>query len=95
MLMSEPNYDARLEPKYRRRTPDEIEAIVTEDYGNFLRDEIKAGRVKSVFDRLAGEHKQEAVDAIVQAILDQNGAGLRDKEFARTIDWDELESEIS
>jgi hypothetical protein len=87
----EPNFDERLEPKYRRRTPEEVEEIVREQYEDFL----KSLQWNELFIRVPANRVGEAYDAIVSIVTDVDEAGKKDKEFRDGLDWSEIEEEVS
>lgn len=91
--MSNPCYDMRLVHKCHSRTPDEIEDFLAQEYVDFLEKKILNGDVWALLARLNPKNQKDALDDLVQRVLDQNGCGRKDKEFMAGFTADEIEYE--
>jgi len=86
-----PNYDSRLEPKRRRRTHEEIEDILTDEYSKYIEELSVSENIGALFKKLDAEHKKAALEAVMCEVFEQYGCGITDSEFIETIDLREIE----
>ena len=87
--MSEPNYDARLEPKYRRRDQQEIDDLVKQEWRLALEATPADQMLRMLPAHLATDH----IGQIIDDVIDNCNPKFADPEFYASIAWSDLEYE--
>ena len=89
------NYDQRLETKYRKRTQEEIDELLKEDYRLFLQNELFLKGVGNLLSRLTSEVRESLIEDVIYECTKAMDGGHADKAFMRTVDASALEWEES
>lgn len=85
--------DEHLNVKYRRRDQDEIEFMLREMYEEFLRRKANDEGLDVILTKMSARREKEAVDTVIELLLDENPYGYKDPEFSALIDQEALEWE--
>ena len=80
MTNPDPNYDSRLEPRRRERSPEERTAFLASHYESFLRG-LAGDGVVSLFFRLNDANRSKLITEAISMLLDERDSGRLDKGF--------------
>jgi hypothetical protein len=87
--MNDPNYDARLEPKYRERTTEEIDEIVRSEW----RKKLEKTRAEKLLLLLPAHMAHDYLEQIIDDILDNCDPKFADPHFYKSLDWGFIRTE--
>lgn len=87
----EPNYDSRLEPKYRERSAQEIRDLICDQW----REHLSRLSVTELLNRLSPNDAVSVLEDIVEQIVSERDPQEVDPEFWNGLDWEAINTEES